>query len=146
MNSDLNTVIIEGNVTRLPEVKVTPSGFTICKLSIAVNRRYKNTDGTPAEDVGFFDIETFGKTADACAKYIQKGQGIRVEGSLKQHRWKDKTDHNLSRVTIEAQKVVFKPLFNHKKEQTKDDKNKELSDLTEAAEAVSQEIAGTAVF
>ena len=86
--NQLNSIIVEGNVVRKPEILKTTSGFKICKIPIAVNRFYKNQNGEGVNEVSYFDIETYKTLADACEKNCDKGRGMRVVGRLKQNRWK----------------------------------------------------------
>ena len=108
MNS-LNQIILEGNVTKQPEAKTLPTGALFCTIPIAVNRRYKTSDGSQSEEVSYFEIDTFGNLADACAKWCPKGRGVRVVGRLKQNRWKDESGKNRSKVKIIAEHIEFKP-------------------------------------
>ena len=104
----LNQIILEGNVIRQPEKKLSPSGTSICTVPVAVNRRYKASDGQSVEEVSYFDVDTFGNLADACAKWCPKGRGVRIVGRLKQNRWKDKEGKSHSTVRIIADHVDFK--------------------------------------
>lgn len=104
MNS-LNQIILEGRVTRQAELKQLPSGTSFCALPIAVNRSYKNAAGTVTEEVSYFDISSFGKTAEVCVKYASVGRLIRVVGRLKQDRWKNQDGKNLSKVSILAEHI-----------------------------------------
>lgn len=106
--NQLNSLIIEGNVTREPEFKETANGHKICNIPVAVNRFYKNTDGEGVNEVSFFNIETFGKMAEACQKNCDKGRGIRVVGRLKQSRWTNSEGKTASRISIIAEHVEFK--------------------------------------
>lgn len=106
--NQLNSLIIEGNVTRDPEFKETANGHKICNIPVAVNRFYKNTDGEGVNEVSFFNIETFGKMAESCQKNCEKGRGIRVVGRLKQSRWTNSDGKTASRVSIIAEHVEFK--------------------------------------
>ncbi|MBF0523435.1 MAG: single-stranded DNA-binding protein [Candidatus Omnitrophica bacterium] len=103
----LNSVNIMGNLTRDPESKTTPSGKTICNLSIANNRVYTKNNEKVTE-VSYFDIEVWGVMAANGAKYLSKGNGIIVEGRLKQDRW-EKDGKTQSRVRIVASSVHFLP-------------------------------------
>ncbi len=103
----LNSVNIMGNLTRDPELKNTPSGKSVCSLSIANNRVYtKNSE--KVTEVSYFDVEVWGPVAENCAKYLKKGSGIIVEGRLKQDRW-EKDGKTQSRVRISANSVHFMP-------------------------------------
>jgi len=113
--NDLNSILIEGNLVRDPEFKKSPTGTAICKFSIATSRWYKGSQGAEKE-VGFFDIETWAKLAEACQEKGKKGRGCRVVGRLKQDRWNDQDGKARSKVVIVAEHVEFKAEF--KKEGT----------------------------
>jgi len=103
----LNSVNIMGNLTRDPEMKYISSGKAVCSLSIANNRVYiKNTE--KITEVSYFDVEVWGAAAENCAKYLTKGNGIIVEGRLRQDRW-EKDGKTQSRVRISANAVHFLP-------------------------------------
>ena len=108
MNS-FNKVILLGNLTRDPEVRYTPSGTAVASFAIAVNRRYKQGEETK-DEVSYIDIVVFGKTAENCGQYLNKGDGILVDGRLQQRRWDDKeTGQKRSKVEVVAQTVNFMP-------------------------------------
>ena len=103
----LNSVNIMGNLTRDPEIKYIPSGKAVCSLSIANSRVYtKNNEKTT--EVSYFDVEVWGVSAENCSKYLTKGNGIIVEGRLRQDRW-EKDGKTQSRVRITANAVHFLP-------------------------------------
>lgn len=85
-----NKVILLGNLTRDPEVRVLPKGTSVCQFGIAVNRKFKDEAGNAKEEVTFVDIEAWAKTADIIAKYFTKGKPILLEGRLKLEQWEDK--------------------------------------------------------
>jgi single-strand DNA-binding protein len=108
MNS-FNKVILLGNLTRDPEVRYTPSGTAVASFAIAVNRRYKQGEETK-DEVSYIDIVVFGKTAENCGQYLNKGDAILVEGRLQQRRWDDKdSGQKRSKVEVVAQIVNFMP-------------------------------------
>ncbi len=88
--ASFNKVFLMGNLTRDPELRVTPSGLSICKFSIAINRSYQ-VEGDRKEEVTYVDLDAFGKTAETISKYMSKGRPIFVEGRLKLDQWDDKT-------------------------------------------------------
>ncbi|MBN1685898.1 MAG: single-stranded DNA-binding protein [Spirochaetales bacterium] len=112
MNS-LNSILIEGNLTRDPELKSTPKGTPVCSFSVASNRFYKQ-DEEYQKEVSFFDVEAWAKLAESCAEYLEKGRGVRVVGRLKQDRWQDQEGNPRSKVKIVAEHVEFKPVFTKK--------------------------------
>jgi single-strand DNA-binding protein len=85
-----NKVILLGNLTRDPEVRVTPGGMSICKFGLAVNRTFNTKDGEKREEVTYVDIDAFGRQAEVIAKYLAKGRSIFVEGRLRLDQWDDK--------------------------------------------------------
>ncbi|MCH5282784.1 MAG: single-stranded DNA-binding protein [Treponema sp.] len=110
--NNINCLVVEGNITRQPEFRITPHGFPVCKIPIAVNHFYKKSaSGEYEKEVSYFDVETFGKLAEICAKHSHKGRGMSVVGRIKQNRWKTEEGRNASRVTIIAEKVEFKQRF-----------------------------------
>ena len=106
----LNSILIEGNVVRDPVVKETPRGSTVCNFSIASNRFYRQDDETEKE-TSFFDVESWGKLADACGTNCGKGRGVRVVGRLKQDRWTGTDGKNYSKIKVVAEHVEYKPRF-----------------------------------
>ncbi len=98
-----NSVTLIGRLTRDPEINYTASGTAVCKFSIANNEKYKDV-----EKVYYFDIVTFGKTAEVCNQYIKKGSLIAVTGRLVQDRWQDQqTGQNRSKISVTADQVEF---------------------------------------
>ena len=131
--NNINCLVVEGNITREPNFRTSPSGFPICKIPIAVNHYYKKAaSGEYENEVSYFDVETFGKLAEICAKFSQKGRGLSVVGRLKQNRWKTPEGKNTSRVTIIAEKIEFKQRFN---------KNEDAADESEAVSAETESAA-----
>jgi len=108
MNS-FNRVILLGNLTRDPEVRYIPSGTAVASFAIAVNRRYKQGEEMK-DEVSYIDIVVFGKTAENCGQYLNKGDAILVEGRLQQRRWDDKdSGQKRSKIEVVAQTVNFMP-------------------------------------
>ena len=95
--NQINSLIIEGNIVRIPEIKETANHSKLATFSIAVNRYYKKTDGTFEQEVSYFDVNAWGT----------KGIGCRVVGRLKQDRWKDSEGRTQSKVCIVAEHVEF---------------------------------------
>ena len=110
--NQLNSIILEGNVVRDAVLLEPSEGFKVCKLCIAVNRFYKNKNDQASEEVSFFDVECFGKSAEYCQKKAIKGRGVRVVGRLKQDSWKDNSGKSQSRVFVIAEHIEYKPVAN----------------------------------
>lgn len=89
--ANFNKVYLIGNLTRDPELRVTPKGTAICQFGLAVNRQFKDESGALRDDTTFVDIEAWGKQGETISKYCQKGRPLFVEGRLKLDQWEDKT-------------------------------------------------------
>ena len=101
-----NKVILMGNMTRDPEMRYTPQGTTVCNFGLAVNRRYKQADEMK-EEVTFINIVVFGKMADTCGQYLNKGSAVLVEGRLQERRWETDDGQKRSKHEVVAQNVRF---------------------------------------
>jgi len=97
-----------GNLTRDPELKQLSSGQSVCRLSLASNRQFKNRQtGLVVQEVCFVDVDVWGAQADSCQQYLQKGRAVLVEGRLKQDSWQDNDGQKRSKHLIVADRVVF---------------------------------------
>lgn len=105
--NQINSLIIEGNIVRIPEIKETANHSKLATFSIAVNRYYKKTDGTFEQEVSYFDVNAWGTLAETVENKAVKGIGCRVVGRLKQDRWKDSEGRTQSKVCIVAEHVEF---------------------------------------
>jgi single-strand DNA-binding protein len=103
----INNVIIAGNLSQDPILKYTPAGTPICTFSVALNRQYTDKKtGNPVKDVSFVSIQAWGKTAEICNQYLNKGKSVCIEGELKQDRWESEGKKQ-SKLYVIAQKVHF---------------------------------------
>src|ERR1041384_6758197 len=104
----LNKVLLMGNLTRDPELRVTPKGTPICQFSLAINRTFKMESGETREEVIYVDIEAWGKQGETIAKYCTKGRPLYVEGRLRLDQWEDKnTKEKRSRMKIVLEQFQF---------------------------------------
>lgn len=71
-----------GNLAADPELRYTPQGSAVANFRIAVNRAYRDAEGELKEDTQFFTVVSWGKTAELCTQYLNKGRGALVEGRL----------------------------------------------------------------
>jgi single-strand DNA-binding protein len=103
-----NKVFLMGNLTRDPENRTTPSGLSITKIGLAVNRVYRTQDGEQKEEVTYVDCDAFGKTADTMAKYLAKGRPVFIEGRLRLDQWQDKNSgENRSKLGVVVDNFQF---------------------------------------
>ena len=104
----LNKVFLIGNLTRDPELRVTPKGTAICQFGLAVSRKFKDESGADREEVSFIDIEAWGKQGELVSKYLSKGSPAMVEGRLKLDQWEDKTtQQKRSKLKVVLDNVQF---------------------------------------
>ncbi len=82
----LNVVSLVGRVGGDPDVRYFESGSVKCSLTLAVDRRSRNSD-----QPDWFNLELWGKTAEVAANYVRKGSQIGITGALKFDRWQDRT-------------------------------------------------------
>lgn len=76
----MNRVILTGRLGADPELKQTQSGVSVCQFRLAVERKFKNADGKRETD--WINIVAWRNTAEFCARYLQKGAKIGVEGMI----------------------------------------------------------------
>ncbi|OHD15974.1 MAG: hypothetical protein A2086_11120 [Spirochaetes bacterium GWD1_27_9] len=115
MTSTLNVSLIEGRLTKDPELHYTKNGLALCKFNVAINKSTKVGDKL-TQDVTYIAINVWNKVAESCAKYLKKGTLIRAKGRLKQNSWQDKEGVKRSKISLEAAGVDFLsyPSYNKK--------------------------------
>ncbi len=104
----LNRVMLAGNLTRDPQVKVLANERAVAQFGLAINRRFKGADGQLKEEVTFVDIEAWGRTAELVGQYLTKGRACFVEGHLRLDSWDDKKDgQKRTKLKVVADNVQF---------------------------------------
>ncbi len=103
MAEDLNNVFLVGRLTRDMELSHTVNGYPVGKLSLAVNRRRKNGEHWE-DEVNFFDLNLWGKRAEALQRYLLKGSQVVIQGQLRQDRW-EQDGQKRSKVMIELSNI-----------------------------------------
>jgi single-strand DNA-binding protein len=106
MARSFNQVTLMGNLTRDPELRTTPSGATVCSFSLALNRSYKNAEGTWVEATDYIDIVAWGPLGERVAQYLTKGRPALVSGRLQSRSW-EQDGNKRSKVEVVAQDVTF---------------------------------------
>ena len=106
MSLSINKVILAGNLTRDPAVKQVGNS-PLAEFGLAVNRRFKKADGTLGEEVTFVDVDSWGKQAEFCGKYLTKGQGVYIEGRLKLEGWETANGEKRQRLKVIADTIQF---------------------------------------
>lgn len=105
--TNINRVVISGNLTRDPELRSIPSsGTSVCSLRIAVNSRRKDESGQWVDKPNYFDVSVFGAQGENCAQYLSKGRPVAVDGRLNWREW-EKDGVKRQSVDIIADSVQF---------------------------------------
>jgi single-strand DNA-binding protein len=106
--SNINRVIITGNLTRDPELRSLASGNSVCSLRVACNGRRRNPSTQEWEDQpNYFDVTVWGAQGENCSRYLSKGRPIAVDGRLQWREWTDKEGQKRQSVDIVADSVQF---------------------------------------
>jgi single-strand DNA-binding protein len=106
--SNINRVILTGNLTRDPELRSLPSGTSVCNLRVASNTRRKDSStGEWVDKPNYFDVTVWGAQGENCAQYLSKGRPLAVDGRLEWREWQDKEGNKRQSVDIIADSVQF---------------------------------------
>jgi len=107
--ASLNKVFLMGNLTREPALRFTPGGTAVCEFGLAINRKF-SAGGQEKEETCFVEIVVWGKQAENCERFLEKGSPIFVEGRLQFDQWDDKeTGAKRSKLRIVAERIQFLP-------------------------------------
>jgi single-strand DNA-binding protein len=106
--ANINRVILTGNLTADPELSTLQSGTSVCRLRLAVNRRFKDqSTGEWSERPNFFDIKVWGAQGENCAQYLSKGRPVAIDGRLEWSEWEGQDGSKRSKVEVVADTVQF---------------------------------------
>jgi len=105
--ASLNKVLLIGNLTRPPELRYTPSGTAVADVRLAVNRNYTTQGGEKRDEVCFLTVVVWGKQAESCGEYLDKGSQIFVEGRLQTRDWEGKDGQKRTATEVVAERVQF---------------------------------------
>ncbi len=97
-----------GNLTRDPELRKTKKGASVTELGLALNRKWNEDSGKQREETTFVDVIVWGKTAENCVQFLNKGRSVLLEGRLFMDSWKDKsTGETRNKLRVVADNVLF---------------------------------------
>ncbi len=106
---NFNRAIIVGRLTNTPELKSLPSGQQVVNFSMATNRTFKDNTGNKRDMAEFHNIVAFGKLADICARYMQKGSIALIEGRIQTRSWQAQDGSKRYRTEIIAENLQLGP-------------------------------------
>lgn len=104
-----NKVMLAGNLTRDPQLSYLPSQTAVVDFGMAINRKWKGSDGQQKEETCFVDCQAFGRTAENLNKYMTKGQPLFIEGRLKFDSWTTKDGSKRSKHKVVIDNFHFLP-------------------------------------
>ena len=103
MARTINHVALLGRVGADPELRQTNGGTAVVELRLATDRRSQSNES----QTDWHSVVIWSKTAEAVAKYVQKGDRVYVSGRLQQHSWDTDSGERRSRVEVHANEVIF---------------------------------------
>lgn len=107
MTRGLNKVMLIGRLGQDPEMRYTPSGRPLTKFQLAANRSWTTSEGEKKTETEWFTVVAWGKLAEICNQYLNKGQLVYVEGRLHTRRWQDDEGGNHSAVEVITQEMIM---------------------------------------
>jgi single-strand DNA-binding protein len=105
--TNINRVVLTGNLTADPELRSLPSGMSVCKLRVACNTRRKGAGGEWEDKPNYFDVTVWGAQGENSARYLSKGRPVAIDGRLEWREWQDKDGNKRQSVDIIADSVQF---------------------------------------
>jgi single-strand DNA-binding protein len=104
--SNINRVVISGNLTRDPDLRSLSTGNSVCSLRIAVNTRRKE-NGEWVDKPNYFSVTVWGAQGENCNRFLSKGRPVAIDGRLEWREWTDKEGNKRESVEIVADTVQF---------------------------------------
>lgn len=105
MSQSVNKVILVGFLGAVPELKFTAQGKAVATFSLAVNERWKDSEGTPQESVQWIRVVSFGRLAEICGEYLTTGRQVFIEGKLQCRTWEDRSGEKRKSIEVLAHEM-----------------------------------------
>jgi single-strand DNA-binding protein len=106
--TNINRVVMTGNLTADPELRTLPSGMSVCNLRIACNTRRKNQSTGEWEDKpNYFNVTVWGAQGENSARYLSKGRPVAIDGRLEWREWEAQDGTKRQATDIIADSVQF---------------------------------------
>jgi single-strand DNA-binding protein len=105
--SNINVVVLTGNLTRDPELRSTGNGTPVCSMRIATNTRRKDASGQWVDKPNYFDVTVWGAQGENCSRFLSRGRPVAVEGRLEWREWDTPNGEKRQAVEIIANSVQF---------------------------------------
>ena len=106
--TNINRVVLTGNLTHDPDLRSLPSGMSVCKLRIACNtRRKNNTTGDWEDKPNYFAVTVWGAQGENCARFLSRGRPVAIDGRLEWREWEAQDGSKRQSTEIIADAVQF---------------------------------------
>jgi single-strand DNA-binding protein len=106
--TNINRVVMTGNLTADPELRSLPSGMSVCSLRIACNTRRKNSaTGEWDDKPNYFNVTVWGAQGENAARYLSKGRPVAIDGRLEWREWEAQDGTKRQATDIIADSVQF---------------------------------------
>jgi len=105
--ANYNKVILLGNLTRDPQMSYLPSQTPVVEFGLAINRRYRSSDGQQKDETCFVDCQAYGRLAETINQYMRKGRPLLVDGRLRYSQWEDKDGNRRSKLRVVVENFQF---------------------------------------
>jgi single-strand DNA-binding protein len=105
--TNINRVVLTGNLTRDPELRSTQGGTSVCSLRVACNTRRKGPSGDWEDKPNFFDVTVWGAQGENCSRFLSKGRPVAIDGRLEWREWEDPNGNKRQAIDIVADAVQF---------------------------------------
>lgn len=105
--TNINRVVMTGNLTKDPELRSTSGGMSVCSMRIACNTRRKGAGGEWEDKPNFFDVTVWGAQGENCARYLAKGRPVAIDGRLEWREYQAQDGQKRQAIDIIADSVQF---------------------------------------
>ena len=104
---NLNKVVLAGRITADPELKQTPSGVSVLRFTLAVNRRYSRNSEQGEQQTDFITMVAWRQTAEFISRYFKKGSAICIVGAIQTRSWQDQQGQKRYATEVVADEAMF---------------------------------------
>jgi len=105
--TNINRVVLTGNLTSDPELRSLPSGTSVCSLRVACNTRRKGAGGEWEDKPNYFSVTVWGAQGENCARFLSKGRPVAIDGRLEWREWESQDGGKREAIEIVADSVQF---------------------------------------
>ncbi len=106
--TNINRVVMTGNLTKDPELRSLPSGTSVCELRIACNTRRKDqASGEWVDKPNYFNVKVWGAQGENAARFLSKGRPVAIDGRLDWREWEAQDGAKRQAIDIIADSVQF---------------------------------------